>query len=514
MDVLEIPTTTAPMRGAAVPVPAGGQAGAFALALGGLLAVPGTVTGDAGATAQLVPGMAAAPSGIPAVPLAEGLVVAAGAPPAGVATGNPPAGTAAAPSVPQPMAGNGLPHVAEHAVEGPASQELPLGESAEAALLTPPDALEEKSAGEQASGPEAAPVVQPLPDIAAAPPAVPQPVAAASPVVPTSQPEPAQEETLAASPPPARSASATAPRRAAPSPSSAPGSASAGQEDELQEEVPVTPGTPSPQEGAKPEREVSARASRTIRAGRTEAPHGALQQGLLQDGGGASAGTKPANTALAPLGEAAEAASAGDIAPAAPKPGSNAPVQATQTAAEPFAAAQPVIPPAVTAMPAQPASPPEVEAPRFTPRLAPAQQVAPVAIALALGGGTDGRIALSLDPVELGRVEVTIERAGEAALVHVAAERPETLALLARDGAALDRALGGAGIGGDAGRSLSFSLLGGDAGGGAAQGGPGSGADPGGRRPGQGWRGQDAHAGPGEPGGDRRSLLGLLDIAI
>ena len=36
---------------------------------------------------------------------------------------------------------------------------------------------------------------------------------------------------------------------------------------------------------------------------------------------------------------------------------------------------------------------------------------------------------------------MTIERAGEAALVHVAAERPETLALLARDGAALDRAL-------------------------------------------------------------------------
>lgn len=507
MDALEIPTTTAPMRGAAAPVPAGGQAGAFALALGGLLAVPGTATGDAAPAAQPVPGMAAAPSGNPAVPLAEGLVIAAGTSPAG----RPPAGTAAAPSLPQPMAGNGLPLAAERVLEGPTSQATPLGEAAEAPLLTPSGAVDEERAGEETSGLEAAPVTQSLPEIAAALPAVSQPVAAAAPMVPPPQPEPAQEEALAASLPTARPVSAAAPRRAAPSPSPAPGSASASRGDELQEEVPASPGTPSPQEGAKPEQEVSARASRTIRAGRTEAPHGALQQGPLQDGEGAAAGTKPANTATAPLGEASAAAPAGD---AASTPGSNAPVQAAPAAAEPFPAAQPVIPPAATAMPAQPASAPEVEAPRFTPRLAPAQQVAPVAIALALGGGTDGRIALSLDPVELGRVEVTIERAGEAALVHVAAERPETLALLARDGAALDRALGGAGIGGDAGRSLSFSLLGGDAGGGAAQGGPGNGADPGGRRPGQGWRGQDAHAGPGEPGGDRRSLLGLLDIAI
>ncbi|MBB5692755.1 flagellar hook-length control protein FliK [Muricoccus pecuniae] len=510
MDALEIPTTTAPMRGAAAPVPAGGQAGAFALTLGGFLAVPGTATGDGGSAAQLAPGMAAGSSGNPAFPLAEGLAVAAEAPPAGVAGGKPPTGTVAAPSLPQPMAGGGLPLAAEHAPAGPASQATPLGQAVEAPLLTPSGAVDEERAGEETPGLEAAPVTQPLPDIAALP-AVPQPVAAAAPMVPPPQPEPAQEEALAASLPTARPLSAAAPRRAAPSPSPSPGSASASPGDELQEEVPASPGTPPPQEGAKPEQEVSARASRTIRAGRTEAPHGALQQGPLQDGEGAAAGTKPANMATAPLGEASAAAPAGD---AASTPGSNAPVQAAPAAAEPFPAAQPVIPPAATAMPAQSVSPPEVEAPRFIPRLAPAQQVAPVAIALALGGGTDGRIALSLDPVELGRVEVTIERAGEAALVHVAAERPETLALLARDGAALDRALGGAGIGGDAGRSLSFSLLGGDAGGGAAQGGPGNGADPGGRRPGQGWRGQDAHAGPGEPGGDRRSLLGLLDIAI
>ncbi|MBI0534335.1 flagellar hook-length control protein FliK [Roseomonas sp. KE2513] len=173
------------------------------------------------------------------------------------------------------------------------------------------------------------------------------------------------------------------------------------------------------------------------------------------------------------------------------------------------------------------APPPEAgPAPRLMPRVAPAEQVAPVAIALALGGGTNGRISLSLDPVELGRVEVTVERVGEGARVQVAAERPETLALLARDGASLERALGGAGIGGDGGRSISFSLLGGDAGGqgnafGNGQGRTGwsesgrggQGGGQGGGRQGGSWRGA-----AGEPpevlNTQHRVLLGLLDIAI
>lgn len=156
------------------------------------------------------------------------------------------------------------------------------------------------------------------------------------------------------------------------------------------------------------------------------------------------------------------------------------------------------------------APPPEAGAvPRLMPRVAPAEQVAPVAIALALGGGTDGRISLSLDPVELGRVEVTVERLGEGARVQVAAERPETLALLARDGASLDRALGGAGIGGDGGRSISFSLLGGDAGGQGNASGNGQG---GGRQGGQ-WHGIAGEP-PEASNTQHRALLGLLDIAI
>jgi flagellar hook-length control protein FliK len=138
-----------------------------------------------------------------------------------------------------------------------------------------------------------------------------------------------------------------------------------------------------------------------------------------------------------------------------------------------------------------------------------------MAIALALGGGRNGRIAVSLDPVELGRVEITVERMHDTAVVQVSAERPETLALLARDGATLDRALGGAGIGSEGGRSLSFSLLGEGSGQGAGQG-SGQGTEGGSHR---GHHGRHGRHGPqGMPLDDtapqRRALLGLLDVAI
>jgi len=86
----------------------------------------------------------------------------------------------------------------------------------------------------------------------------------------------------------------------------------------------------------------------------------------------------------------------------------------------------------------------------------PARQVVPFAVSLALG--SDDRISLTLDPVELGRVEVAISRGAEAH-VSLRAERPETLALLQRDRAELERALAGTGFGAE-GRmpNLSFGL--------------------------------------------------------
>jgi hypothetical protein len=230
--------------------------------------------------------------------------------------------------------------------------------------------------------------------------------------------------------------------------------------------------------------------------------------------------------ALLPAGSE-RAASGETIAPHVEAPGVEAAPVATVavaignvplTQADPPPATATLLQPSSTPMTAPPtlapmaALPDTPAGPRPMPRMAPAEQVAPVAIALSLGGGKDGRIALILDPAELGRVEVTVERVGDAARVHVAAERPETLALLARDGAALDRALGGAGIGTEGGRSLGFSLLGGDAGGQPMGGGP----QDGGRRPGQGWRGPDrgADGARADINPERRALLGLLDIAI
>jgi Meckel syndrome type 1 protein len=79
-----------------------------------------------------------------------------------------------------------------------------------------------------------------------------------------------------------------------------------------------------------------------------------------------------------------------------------------------------------------------------------------VVVSLALGRG-DEALTIALDPVELGRVEVSIGQGKEAGQVRIVAERPETLALLQRDQRELDRALNQAGLG-DMARSLSFSL--------------------------------------------------------
>lgn len=105
-------------------------------------------------------------------------------------------------------------------------------------------------------------------------------------------------------------------------------------------------------------------------------------------------------------------------------------------------------PPALPQPTALPASP------RPTPAT-PARQVLPVVVAMAVGGGT-ARLSVTLEPAELGRVEISVERTAEAQQVTVLAERPETLALLQRDQRELDRALSQAGLG--EGRAIAFGL--------------------------------------------------------
>ncbi|MDB5413152.1 MAG: hypothetical protein JWR10_1487 [Rubritepida sp.] len=110
------------------------------------------------------------------------------------------------------------------------------------------------------------------------------------------------------------------------------------------------------------------------------------------------------------------------------------------------AAARPVLAEASPLASASPSPPPP-----------PARQVASVAIALAFTPGPSNGFDLSLEPPELGRVQIRVQREGDSHSVRVTAERPETLALLQRDRHELDRNLAEAGLRVDAG-GIDFSL--------------------------------------------------------
>ena len=76
----------------------------------------------------------------------------------------------------------------------------------------------------------------------------------------------------------------------------------------------------------------------------------------------------------------------------------------------------------------------------------PIRQLAPIAIALAFTPGAANGFNLTLDPVELGRVEIRVQREADGHSVRIMAERPETLALLQRDRHELDRSMADAGL--------------------------------------------------------------------
>ncbi len=192
----------------------------------------------------------------------------------------------------------------------------------------------------------------------------------------------------------------------------------------------------------------------------------------------------------------------------APPSGVRDPAWAPQTAGGGFA-----LPPLSGAAPVASGAPPmPAAAPAQAPRPAappPMQQLAPVAIALALLPGDRPALRVALEPPELGRVEVRIQRGADGAdAVRILVERPETLALLQRDRGELGRALDQAGVG--AGSGISLGLAGQETGGGqhgGAQREAGSGGAPGRGPPAP----QALAAGPPERS---VALLGLLDIAV
>jgi hypothetical protein len=157
----------------------------------------------------------------------------------------------------------------------------------------------------------------------------------------------------------------------------------------------------------------------------------------------------PPAEAAPPAADAAPppaAPSAEPSAPAARAPAESSPRQPSP--AEPKPPAQPDVvaagfpataPERAAATPETPPAAPPQPAP-------PARQVAPVAVALALLPQPGSGFTLSLEPAELGRVEIRVTREGERHAVQLVAERPEAAALLLRDLRELDRALEQAGL--------------------------------------------------------------------
>ncbi|MDW8399913.1 MAG: flagellar hook-length control protein FliK, partial [Acetobacteraceae bacterium] len=109
------------------------------------------------------------------------------------------------------------------------------------------------------------------------------------------------------------------------------------------------------------------------------------------------------------------------------------------------------------APPPRPTEPPAAATPPRPPEAA-ATAAEPGEVQVALARGEAGaRIEVRLEPPGLGRVEVALDAAGTRADLVVRAERPETLAALAEDRHALERALREAGL--EAG-ARSFAFLG------------------------------------------------------
>ncbi|WP_431283440.1 flagellar hook-length control protein FliK [Humitalea sp. 24SJ18S-53] len=197
----------------------------------------------------------------------------------------------------------------------------------------------------------------------------------------------------------------------------------------------------------------------------TAAPPADLPRSIETKAAAPSAPPSPPPAIAAPPADAAATAvqpplGNGDIRVTVDVAGAALAAPPTAAPTEAPAALRPEPPQAVVpaALPTPPSTITATERPIVRPpRQTPAGQIAPVAIALSLGGEAGGAITVSLDPIELGRVDVRVERMGDLATVQVVADRPETLQLLQRDHATLDRALAEAGIGGG-GRSLSFSL--------------------------------------------------------
>ncbi len=143
--------------------------------------------------------------------------------------------------------------------------------------------------------------------------------------------------------------------------------------------------------------------------------------------------------------QAAQSATAGPAEPKPDKPPAPAPTPAVAGAS---AAASTVADPLASGPAAPPPAPTVAVAPS-TPisQHSPATQQAAVVVSQLAAQAGSQRVVVQLHPLDLGRIEVSIERiAGGGTHVTLRAERPETLQALQRDQAEIGRALDRAGV--------------------------------------------------------------------
>ncbi|TCZ57978.1 flagellar hook-length control protein FliK [Roseicella aquatilis] len=272
--------------------------------------------------------------------------------------------------------------------------------------------------------------------------------------------------------------------------------------------LPSGPGRPGPDMAARPAR----------------APRGSGGADRAQAGADPSAAAQSPSGSARPV-EIARPAGPGqtNFPPAQEDPasgsrfeiGSVAPVPGAPSRLDPAVVPVPQPGPGMTAPPTFSPAPGSAAYAATAPSLA--GQIVPGLVTMGVqpaAGGAPARLSVALRPLELGRLDIAVERGRDGgARIHVLAERPETLALLQRDAAILVAALEQAGLGGTGG-TLDLGLARQESGqsGGAAAGGEGQGGQaPAGRGQGQDKRGRPAS--PPQHSGSR-SLRGLLDIAL
>lgn len=89
----------------------------------------------------------------------------------------------------------------------------------------------------------------------------------------------------------------------------------------------------------------------------------------------------------------------------------------------------------------------------------PTRQVLPITIAMLISPGTAPTLTVTLEPGEMGQVEIRVGRDAGGTTLRLIAERPETAALMQRDGRELQQGLAQSGIRLDAG-AIQFETAG------------------------------------------------------